>query len=44
MELALHGLASLEVLGKNLLDTKLVFSDPLARMFDDLDDDDLGLS
>ncbi len=41
MELALHGLASFEVLGKNLLDTHLTFSDPLARMFEDLDDDDL---
>jgi magnesium chelatase subunit I len=37
MELVLHGLAGFEVIGKNLLDTKLSFSDPLASMFDDLD-------
>lgn len=39
-ELVLHGLAAFEVIGKNVLDAKFSFSDPLANMFDDLDSDD----
>ncbi len=35
-ELILHGLAAFEVIGKNILDSKFSFSDPLAGMFDDL--------
>ena len=37
-ELILHGLAAFEVIGKNILDRKFSFSDPLARMFDDLEE------
>lgn len=39
-ELVLHGLAAFEVIGKNILDSKFSFSDPLANMFDDLDSED----
>ena len=38
-ELILHGLATMDVIGKNVLDGKMSFSDPLAKMFDDLDDE-----
>ena len=39
-ELILHGLAAFEVIGKNILDSKFSFSDPLAGMFDDLTSDE----
>ncbi|MEL6124300.1 MAG: magnesium chelatase [Bacteroidota bacterium] len=39
-ELILHGLAAFDIIGKSVLDTKLSFVDPLARMFDDLDEED----
>lgn len=38
-ELILHGLAAFEVIGKNILDRTFSFADPLARMFDDFDED-----
>ena len=38
-ELALHGLAAHEVIGKNLVDSSLTFLDPLASMLDDMEDD-----
>ena len=38
-ELILHGLAAAEVIGKNVLDKQFSFSDPLADMFGDLDDE-----
>ncbi len=41
-ELILHGLAAFEVIGKNVLDAKFIFSDPLAKMFDDFDADNLN--
>ncbi len=40
MELALHGLAATENLGKSILVNSFVFTDPLARMFDNLDDEE----
>ncbi len=40
MELLLHGLASCGAIGKDMLDTQMSFSDPLANMFDDLTDDE----
>ncbi|MBK9254681.1 MAG: magnesium chelatase [Saprospiraceae bacterium] len=36
MELVLHGLSESEVIGKNILENSLNFSDPLTGMFDDL--------
>ena len=42
MELVLHGLSSLNVLSKDIVEASMSFSDPLATMFDD-DDDDLSL-
>jgi len=42
-ELVLHGLAAFDVIGKSVLDTQLSFVDPLARMFDDLEDQDGNL-
>ena len=36
-ELILHGMAAFEIIGKNVLESKFSFSDPLAGMFDDLD-------
>jgi magnesium chelatase subunit I len=44
MELLLHGLSALEVIGKNVLDNSFNFTDPLARMFDNLDDEDDDIS
>ncbi len=38
-ELILHGLAATEIIGKNVLDRKFSFSDPLADMFGDLEDE-----
>lgn len=38
-ELILHGLAAAEMIGKNVLDKQFSFSDPLAGMFGDLDDE-----
>lgn len=38
MELALHGLAAYEVIGKEILDALFLFSDPLLGMFDELND------
>jgi magnesium chelatase subunit I len=40
MELIVHGLASCDAIGKNIIDTKMSFSDPLANIFDDLDKED----
>lgn len=40
MELIIHGLASCEAIGKNIIDTKMSFSDPLANIFDDIDRDE----
>ncbi len=37
MELVLFGLAESEVIGKNILENSLYFSDPLSEMFNDLD-------
>jgi magnesium chelatase subunit I len=36
-ELVLHALAEFEVINKDLLQTKISFSDPLADMLEDLD-------
>lgn len=36
-ELVLHGLAEFEVISKDVLQTRITFSDPLADMLDDLD-------
>jgi len=38
MELALHGLAEHEVIGKSLVDANMTFIDPLASMLDDMED------
>lgn len=40
MELILHGMASCDAIGKNMIDTQMSFSDPLASMFDDLESED----
>lgn len=40
MELIVQGLASCDAIGKNIIDTKMSFSDPLANIFDDIDKDD----
>ena len=40
MELILHGLAACEAIGKDIIDTQMNFSDPLAGMFDDLVSDE----
>ena len=40
MELIIHGLAACEAIGKDIIDTQMNFSDPLAGMFDDLSSDD----
>ncbi len=40
MELILHGLASCEAIGKDIIDTQMNFSDPLAGIFDDLGGDE----
>ena len=39
MELALHGLAEYEVIGKSLVDANMTFIDPLASMLDDMEED-----
>jgi len=36
-ELVLHGLASFEVIGKNIIDNHILFSDPLAGMLSDFE-------
>ena len=38
-ELVLHGLAAFEIIGKNILESRFTFSDPLAGMLDDLNGD-----
>ena len=38
-ELVLHGLAETEVLSKNLVESRIQFSDPLASMFDEFDEE-----
>lgn len=40
MELIIHGLSTCDAIGKNIIDTKMSFSDPLANIFDNLDEDD----
>lgn len=40
MELILFGLSESEVIGKNILENSLEFSDPLADMFNDMDEDE----
>jgi magnesium chelatase subunit I len=40
MELIIHGLAACDAIGKNIIDTKMTFSDPLANIFDDIDEDE----
>jgi magnesium chelatase subunit I len=40
MEMAIHGLAELDVISKDFLDKSMEFSDPLSEMFDNFDDDD----
>jgi magnesium chelatase subunit I len=40
MELIMHGLAACEAIGKDIIDTQMNFSDPLAGMFDDLISDE----
>jgi len=42
MELVLHGLCEFSVIGKDFIDSKMVFSDMLAKMWDD--DDEFGLN
>ena len=37
MELVLFGLSESEVIGKNILENSLHFSDPLSDMFNDID-------
>ena len=39
-ELAIHGLAELDVISKDFLDRSMEFSDPLSEMFDNFDDED----
>ena len=39
MELVLHSLSEFQVLSKNFVQAKVSFNDPLATMFDDLDDE-----
>jgi len=39
MELVLHSLSEFQVLSKNFVQAKISFNDPLATMFDDLDED-----
>nr|HMU04193.1 magnesium chelatase [Saprospiraceae bacterium] len=38
MELILFGLSESEVIGKNILENSLHFSDPLSDMFNDMED------
>jgi magnesium chelatase subunit I len=38
MELVLHGLSEFEVIGKTIMDSNMSFADPLARMFDEMED------
>ena len=38
MELVLHGLAEHEIIGKSIVDSKMSFVDPLASMFDEMED------
>lgn len=38
-ELILHGLAAFDIIGKNALEQRLSFMDPLANIFDDLEED-----
>jgi len=40
MELVLHGLAAFNILSKDYLESRMSFTDPLASMFDEDDDDD----
>lgn len=40
MELIIYGLSAFEVIGRSVLDSKVNFSDPLSRMFDDLEEED----
>jgi magnesium chelatase subunit I len=40
MELVLFGLSESEVIGKNIVDNALMFSDPLSSMLDAVDDED----
>ena len=40
MELILHGLAEFEVIGKSVVDQRTSFSDPLAMMFDEEEDEE----
>lgn len=40
MELILHGLAEFEVIGKSVMDQRTSFSDPLAMMFDEDEDEE----
>ena len=42
MEMALHGLAAFSVLSRDYLESKMSFSDPLASMFDEEDDNPFG--
>jgi len=42
MELVLHGLCEFNVIGKDFIESKMVFSDILAKMWDE--DDDFGLN
>ena len=44
MELVLHGLAAFNILSKDYLESRLSFSDPLADMFGEDDEDGFGLS
>lgn len=40
MELIIHGLAACETIGKDIVENTLTFNDPLAGMFDDLNDEE----
>jgi magnesium chelatase subunit I len=40
MELVLHGLAAFNILSKDYLESRMSFTDPLANMFDEEDEDD----
>ena len=44
MELVLHGLSSLNVLSKDIVEASMSFSDPLATMFDEDDEDPFGMN
>ncbi len=41
MELVIHGLTAYQIIGRNYVENKFLFEDPLGRLLDDDDDDEL---